>query len=308
MALTNDLVRSSALTRFRLAPNPGPMSLDGTNSYIIGAREPQVVASPGATEQVPTPQVPTPQGSSAQPLPTVVVDPGPLDTQHLEQLAAAGPVELILITHRHADHTEASEQFHRLTGAPVRALDPAYCHGGDPLTDGEVIEAAGVEIRVLATPGHTSDSVCFHLPADRPAGTDGTTGVKGQTGDAGRTEADGPGSVLTGDTILGRGTTILDYPDGRLGPYLESLQKLARLGHSTVLPAHGPVLPDLAEICGAYTEHRQQRLDQIRGALESLGADAAAEAVADLVYNDVAPSVRGAALKSVQAQLDYLRG
>ncbi|WP_035780856.1 MBL fold metallo-hydrolase, partial [Arthrobacter sp. H14] len=200
MAPTNDLVRSSALTRFRLAPNPGPMSLDGTNSYIISAPEPQAVTVPGATAQGATSQ-----GAGTRPQPTVVVDPGPLDKHHLERLAAAGPVELVLITHRHADHTEASEQFRRLTGAPVRALDPAYCHGGDPLTDGEVIEAAGVEIRVLATPGHTSDSVSFHLPADRPAGTEGTTGIAGVGG-----------SVLTGDTILGRGTTILDYPDGRL--------------------------------------------------------------------------------------------
>ncbi len=260
-----DLVRSSELTRFRLAPNPGPMSLDGTNSYLIGA--------------------PESQAATGQPQPVVVVDPGPLDTDHLDELAAAGTGELVLIAHRHADHTEAGERFHRLTGAPVRALDPVYCHGAEPLADGEVIEAAGVEIRVVATPGHTSDSVSFHLPSDGPAG-----------------------SVLTGDTILGRGTTIIDYPDGRLGDYLDSLQRLSRLGPATVLPAHGPVLPDLAEICSGYAQHRQQRLDQVRQALQELGAGAQAEDVTDLVYYDVDPSVRGAALKSVQAQLDHLRG
>ncbi|MEO5993878.1 MAG: MBL fold metallo-hydrolase, partial [Arthrobacter sp.] len=113
------IVRSSELTRFRLAPNPGPMSLHGTNSYVISA--------PGSAG-------------------TVVVDPGPLDEAHLQELALAGAVELILITHRHADHTAAATRFAELTGAPVRAKDPAHCHGGSPLMDGEVIHAAGAEI------------------------------------------------------------------------------------------------------------------------------------------------------------------
>ncbi|WP_026818599.1 MBL fold metallo-hydrolase [Arthrobacter castelli] len=250
------LTRSSPLTEFRLAPNPGPMSLDGTNSYVLAARTTAAA---------------------------VVVDPGPLDQEHLEHLAAR-QVELVLITHRHADHTEAAAEFHRITGAPVRALDPAHCHGGAPLADGERIHAGGVDITVLATPGHTSDSVCFQLPDDGAAG-----------------------SVLTGDTILGRGTTILDYPDGRLGPYLDSLRRLQALGQATVLPAHGPVLPDLAAVCTEYIDHRQQRLDQIRQALQTLGAEAPAGDVVDVVYHDVDASVRGAALKSVEAQLDYLR-
>jgi glyoxylase-like metal-dependent hydrolase (beta-lactamase superfamily II) len=252
-----NLVRSSTLTRYRLAPNPGPMSLEGTQSYLISAP-----GEPGV----------------------VVVDPGPLEETHLQELAAAGNVELVLITHHHIDHTEASARFHGLTGAPVRALDRAQCHGGDPLTDGETIRAAGVDISVLATPGHTADSVSFHLPDDGP-----------------------DGSVLTGDTILGRGTTIIAYPDGRLGPYLESLEKLAALGPAKVLPAHGPLLPDLSAICREYTEHRQLRLDQIRAALKELGEHAGVDAVTDHVYNDVDLSVRGAAEASVAAQLDYLR-
>lgn len=264
-----ELVRSSALTRFRLAPNPGPMTLDGTNSYVIGA--------PGAGG-------------------IVVVDPGPLDQRHLQVLAAAGRVDLVLITHHHADHTEASAVFHELTGAPVRAFDPGYCHGADALLDGETITAAGVRIRVLATPGHTADSVCFHLPDDS---SDGDT-IGGGAGTS--------GSVLTGDTILGRGTTIIDYPGGRIGPYLESLARLEALGPAAVLPAHGPPLPDLATICGQYTEHRKQRLDQIRSALATLGADASIEAVADYVYTDIDDAVRGAAEISIAAQLDYLRG
>lgn len=253
------LQRGSGLTQFILAPNPGPMSLDGTNSYLLRA--------PGHSS-------------------VVVVDPGPRDETHLNALAGTAAVELILVTHRHADHTAGSARLHELTGAPVRAAEPGHCHGGGvPLVHGEVIQAAGLEIVVLATPGHTSDSVCFHLPAD---------------GDH--------GSVLTGDTVLGRGTTVLDYPDGTLGDYLASLDRLEALGPATVLPAHGPVLPSLEAIARDYRTHREERLAQIRAALDRLGQDAAAEEVADAVYSDVEPSVRRAAELSVAAQLSYLRG
>lgn len=254
------LTRSSPFTRFRLAPNPGPMSLDGTNSYVI--------SSPDADG-------------------VVVVDPGPLDDEHLAALQSAGPVELVLITHHHRDHTEASARFHDLTGAPVRAFDPACCHGGNSLADGEVLSGAGVRINVLATPGHTADSVCFHLPDD---------GLSG--------------SVLTGDTILGRGTTVLSYPDGTLGDYLHSLDALESLGEAAVLPAHGPALPNLGEVTRAYRTHRLERLDQVRAALLTLGlspVSADVGSVTDRVYADVDPSVRRAAEQSVAAQLHYLR-
>ncbi|WP_304663804.1 MBL fold metallo-hydrolase [Pseudarthrobacter sulfonivorans] len=252
------LQRSSALTRFILAPNPGPMSLDGTNSYVISAKDAEA---------------------------SVVVDPGPADEGHLRRLAGTGRVELILVTHRHADHTAGSVRLQELTGAPVRAADPRHCHGADPLRHGETIRAAGVSIQVVATPGHTSDSVCFHLPDDGALG-----------------------SVLTGDTILGRGTTMLDYPDGALGDYLESLDRLEAFGGAGVLPAHGPVLPSLEAVTRAYRGHRLERLAQIREALEGLGRDATAAAVTDVVYADVDASVRRAAEMSVAAQLDYLRG
>lgn len=245
------------------APNPGPMTLDGTNSWVLRA--------PGA-------------------LGSVVVDPGPTDAAHLDRLAEGG-VELVLITHRHPDHTEAVDAVAGLTGAPVRAVDAAWCRNAEPLADGERITAGGVELEVLATPGHTSDSACFALR------------------EPGRAT---PVAVLTGDTVLGRGTTIIAHPDGALGPYLDALQRLRALGSDgdrvTVLPGHGPVLPDLAAICDAYLAHRAERLDQVREALARLGADASAEAVTDDVYGDVDAAVRFAAEASVRAQLAYLRG
>ncbi|KRC59064.1 Zn-dependent hydrolase [Agromyces sp. Root81] len=267
--------RVSTFARLVLAPNAGPMTLDGTNSYLLQA--------PGSDG-------------------VVVVDPGPSDAAHLAALAGAGRVELVLVTHHHPDHTESLGEFHAMTDAPVRAIDPAYCLAGAPLAGGERILAAGLEIDVIATPGHTADSVCFSLSADRLAGTG--------TGADSRETAGARGTVLTGDTILGRGTTIIADPDGALGPYLDSLEALRTLGTPGpvgMLPGHGPVLPDLAVICGAYLAHRAERLDQVRGALRELGADAGAAAVTDLVYADTDASVRSAAEASVRAQLAYLR-
>ncbi len=258
--------RVSTSARLVLAPNAGPMTLDGTNSYVLRAPDSEGV---------------------------VVVDPGPSDPAHLASLSGAGRVELVLVTHHHPDHTESLEAFHAMTDAPVRAIDPAFCLAGAPLVDGERIRAAGLEIDVIATPGHTADSVCFSLPGDRFLGSDETRGT-----------------VLTGDTILGRGTTIIADPDGALGPYLDSLGRLAALGAPGpvgVLPGHGPVLPDLAAICRAYLAHRAERLDQVRAALRELGADASTAAVTDLVYADTDASVRSAAEASVRAQLAYLQ-
>lgn len=245
------------------APNPGPMTLEGTNSYLLHA--------PGADAGA-----------------LVIVDPGPSDEEHLQALAAAGRVELILITHRHPDHTEGIDRLHELTGAPVRAALAEHCREAAPLHDGEVITAAGIAIQVLATPGHTSDSLCFLLPDDGHHG-----------------------SVLTGDTILGRGTTILDFPDGTLGDYLATLDVLSGFGHAAMFPAHGPTHPHLGTVLEQYTTHRLQRLEQVRAALARLGGGdpsihpGTAE-VTDLVYADIDPSVRGAAEHSVRAQLHYL--
>ncbi|HKC29113.1 MAG TPA: MBL fold metallo-hydrolase [Jatrophihabitans sp.] len=238
-----------------LQQNPGPMTLDGTNTWLLRA--------PGSDD-------------------TVVVDPGQSDEHHLETLLAAAPkVSLVLVTHGHFDHSQAAAQLHERTAAPVRAVDRQFCHGAAPLADGEKIDAAGLQLQVLSTPGHTADSVSFVV-------------------------GDGA-AVLTGDTILGRGTTVVAHPDGVLGPYLESLRRLRDLGEALVLTGHGPELASARDVAEMYLAHRDERLEQVRAALAQLGPDATARQIVELVYADVDRSVWFAAEMSVLAQLAYLR-
>ena len=242
-----------------LANNPNPMTLEGTNTWVLRA--------PGES------------GS-------IVIDPGPDDAAHLDAVAAAaGPVAQILLTHGHPDHSDGARRLHEITGAMVRALDPAHRYGDEGLGEGDVVAGAGVEVRVLGTPGHSADSLSFVLD---------------QHGEA-------PRSVLTGDTILGRGTTVVAYPDGNLADYLASLRRLQALGDATVLTGHGPELPNAGEVATYYLAHREERLQQVRAALEQLGPDASPRAVVEVVYADVDRNVWWAAELSVQAQLAYLR-
>ena len=245
-----------------LAPNPDIMTLDGTNTWVL--RE------PGARR-------------------SVVVDPGPEILEHLDAVAeAAGEVAVVLLTHGHLDHSEAARTFAERMRCGVRALDPAHRLGEEGLVGGDVVEVDGLELRVVATPGHTSDSLSFVLPQER--------------------------AVLTGDTVLGRGTTVVAHPDGKLGAYLGSLQRLHALAESqevtTVWPGHGPVIGDALAALDFYLAHRQERLAQVRGALAEIGDDGGddvARKVVERVYVDVDPVLWGAAELSVRAQLDYLR-
>jgi glyoxylase-like metal-dependent hydrolase (beta-lactamase superfamily II) len=211
----------------------------------------------------------------------VIVDPGPEDDEHVARVAGVGKVTLVLISHRHGDHTDGIDKLVERTGAVVRSVGSGFLRGlGGPLTDGEVIDAAGLRIKVLATPGHTADSVSFVLDD----------------------------AVLTADTVLGRGTTVIDAEDGSLAEYLESLNRLRGLGRRTVLPGHGPDLADLEAVTSMYLTHREERLDQVRGALRTLGDDATVRQIVEHVYTDVDEKLWDAAEWSVQAQLDYLRG
>ena len=189
----------TSVARCVLAPNPGPMTLDGTNTWVLSA--------PGARR-------------------AVVVDPGPADEGHLAAVVRAAQerdasIALVLLTHGHLDHSESARAFAGRLGAPVRALDPAQRLGEEGLAGGDVVELDGLAVEVVATPGHTGDSLSFVLPNS--------------------------GGLLTGDTVLGRGTTVVAHPDGRLADYLDSLRRLEELvavrGLRTCCPATGPPWP-----------------------------------------------------------------
>jgi glyoxylase-like metal-dependent hydrolase (beta-lactamase superfamily II) len=233
------------------------MTLEGTNTWVL--------LEPGSAR-------------------CVVVDPGPLDEQHLQRVldvvALRGArVALTLLTHGHLDHAESAGRFGELTGAPVRAIGA----GHDGLGDGDRLMVDGLDLAVVATPGHTNDSLSFLLAAEN--------------------------ALLTGDTILGHGTTVVAWPDGELAAYLGSLRRIEAMTGSRevtqILPGHGPTVPDAAAVVRYYLDHRSERLEQVRAAVAAGGPDV--DVVIETVYADVPQELWPAARLSVRAQLDYLR-
>jgi glyoxylase-like metal-dependent hydrolase (beta-lactamase superfamily II) len=244
------------------ADNPSPMTLEGTNTWVL--------VEPGEYA-------------------AVVIDPGPDDAGHRDAVmaavatAGASRVALVLLTHGHADHAEGAVAFAEKAHAPIRAVAPDLCSPGQqPLKNGERLDVDELEIDVIATPGHSADSVCFVVGADA--------------------------ALLTGDTILGRGSTVVARPDGQLADYLATLQRLRTLVAErqlrVVLPGHGPTLDDAAATIETYLQHREERLSQVRAAAMNAGT---VDEVLRAVYGDVDPAVMFAARWSLLAQLDYLR-
>lgn len=235
-----------------LAPNPTPMTLGGTNSYVVfgaGGRD------------------------------ALLVDPGPEHEAHLDLLvrtarANGAEISATVLTHHHADHSEAAPRIAEMTDAPVLTWDE--------LPDGVELPLEGVGARVLRTPGHTSDSLSVLLPRD--------------------------GVLLTGDHILGTGTTVVLHPDGHLGTYLDSLELVHQLAHegavNRLLPGHGPMVDDPIPWVEHYQSHRFDRLADVRGALAD-GLREPAE-IAARIYPHL-DGLRGwAAGKIVEAQLLYV--
>jgi len=244
-----------AYAQVLLAPNPSPMTLDGTNTYLLGV--------PGAPQ-------------------CVVVDPGPDDPGHRAAVLAAvagRTVTGVLLTHRHADHAAGAAALAGSTGAPVWPPPGGAGASAPPAP-------LGLGLRALAVPGHTADSLAYLVA---PAGL-----------------------LLTGDTVLGRGTAFVDHPDGRVGDYLDSLAALADLvsasGVTTLGPGHGPPVQDPREWLAGYAAHRAARLARVALALSDVpaGRPVDREALLDAVYPGVAPGLRGAARASLAAQLAYL--
>ena len=247
--------RLDDVTAVLLAPNPSPMTLEGTNTYLLGA--------PGAGE-------------------VVVVDPGPALDEHRAQLDAAlaeigAEVAAVVVTHHHADHAEAAG-WAGDWGAPLRSFDATLVPGAEPWADGERLRAAGLDLEAVHTPGHASDHLCVRV--------------------------DQTGVVLTGDHVLGRGTTVVAWPDGDMGAYFSSLRRLRALDGSALYPGHGPELRNPAEIIDSYLAHRLEREQQVLDALQA--GDTTPTAIVARVYADVDVVLHPAAERSVRAHLGKL--
>jgi glyoxylase-like metal-dependent hydrolase (beta-lactamase superfamily II) len=225
-----------------LAANPGIYTLEGTNTWVVGED------------------------------PSIVIDPGPDDEEHLGEVArAAGEVGLVLVTHDHPDHAPGAVRFARAATAPVRGW---RLSDGLRVRDGETFHVGRVTITALHTPGHTADHVAFWIQA--------------------------AGALFTGDAVLGRGTSFIDPPEGDLARYLRSLERMRDIGPRVLYPGHGPVVFGADAKLREYLEHRREREQQV------LRAFASPRTIADAVeeiYTDYPPEVHPLAARSVLAHL-----
>jgi len=211
--------------------------------------------------------------------PAAVIDPGVDDPAHLsEVLEAAGRVDVILLTHDHPDHTPGVGTLAAMTGARVYAAKPG--DGRERLRDGQAIRMPGVALTVVATPGHTADHVAFFLEEDR--------------------------TLFTGDAVLGRGTSVIDPPEGDLAQYLRSLHRMRDLAPRTIRPGHGPVVLDAIGKLDEYLDHRAMREEQVLAGLAE-GARTPEELV-PAIYGDYPAELHPLAARSVLAHLIKLEG
>jgi len=260
--------RLSPLIRRVIAKNPGPFTYTGSGTYIVGR-----------------------DGGEA-----AVIDPGPLNEAHLEALLAAiGParVSAIIVTHTHSDHCGGATAFARKVGAPILAAGPhpvaekardapALDEGADYsfrpdrlIGDGETIAGEDWTIGVVATPGHLSNHLCFALAEEK--------------------------ALFTGDHIMGWATTVVAPPDGDMGAYLASLDKLAARDDEIYFPTHGAPILKPKPFVRAVRTHRRIRDGQILDQLKR-----GRERIADIVpaiYADVDPRLHTAAALNVLAHL-----
>jgi hydroxyacylglutathione hydrolase len=251
-----------------LAPNPSPFTGAGTNTWLVGDRR------------------------------LAVIDPGPEDARHLDAIlraAGRGRITAIVVTHAHADHTGLARRLADATGAPVHAfgdaragLDPAIAALGDLgggegvdagfapdviLPDGGVVADEGWRLTALHTPGHMGNHIALAM------------------GDL----------LFSGDHAMGWATSIVSPPEGDMGAYMASLDRLIARGPVRLLPGHGGPVADGAARLAALRDHRRAREAAIRAALAA-GAHTPAAIVA-AVYADVPPALHPAALRNVLAHL-----
>jgi glyoxylase-like metal-dependent hydrolase (beta-lactamase superfamily II) len=246
----------TARATWLLAPNPSPVTFDGTNSWVLH--------EPGR------------RGS-------VIVDPGPDDPGHLSALVElaldqGGRVDAILLTHGHPDHSAGVRETARKTGARVFGASSRWC---DQVIGGGTLDLGGLRVDVIPTPGHSSDSLSFHLPAEQ--------------------------SMLTGDTVIGRSAPAIMHPDGRVDQMIDSLELIKKLlagGEPLVLPGHGPLVTDPAGQLSLAVAAREARLAQAERAVDA--GCRTVSAVALRMYGPFDERIRIGIEATVRAHLRYL--
>ena len=225
------------------APNPGPFTLDGTRTYLVDD--------------------------------SIVIDPGPAIESHIDAIVEAMPaLKTIFITHRHGDHAPAALPLKQRTNARIVAPVGVLDETDRIVNGGEIVEG----LEVIATPGHTSEHVCY-LTSD--------------------------GDLFTGDTILGFGTTAIFPPDGNMRAYIASLRVLRAREPKRIWPAHGPTREDAVALIDEYIAHRLQREQQVIDALKQ-GATTTAE-IREVIYPDLDPRLARAAEIQITAHLEKLK-
>lgn len=230
-----------------LAPNPGPFTLEGTNTWIVGSR------------------------------PSLVIDPGPDHREHLREVSReAEPVGAILLTHRHPDHAPGAAALAAETGAPVLAYRPIA--GERRLPQGTIVPGGGAILRAVHAPGHTPDHLVFFEEES--------------------------GALFTGDAVLGRGTSVIDPPEGDMAAYMRSLSVMLALAPRVIYPGHGSVVWSAMEKLREYVDHRKDRERQIMTALED--TPRTAEELVPVIYADYPAELHPAAARSVLAHLRKL--
>lgn len=265
------LVAVSPLVRRIVANNPSPFTFRGTNTYVVGRGE------------------------------VAVIDPGPQDAAHVAAILDALKGERIVrivVTHTHRDHSPAARLLKQATGAPIvgcgvhvaarplaegetAKLDAANDLDHIPdqeLKDGEATEGAGWRLTALATPGHTMNHLAFHLPQEN--------------------------ALFSGDHVMAWSTSIVAPPDGAMGAYMASLDRLRGRDDAVYWPGHGGPVREPQRFVRALIGHRRQREASILARLAER-AYAIPELV-ELNYAGLAPRLKGAAALSTLAHLEDL--
>jgi len=251
------------LVRRLLAPNPSPFTYTGTETYLVGRGE------------------------------VAVIDPGPDLAEHVGAILAATQGEriaAILCTHTHRDHSPAARMLQAKTGAPIvgcaaltleddgpradAAFDPDY-RPDRVLADGESVSGRGWTLEAVATPGHTSNHLCFALRESK--------------------------ALFSGDHIMGWSTTVVSPPDGDMADYMRSLDRLLGRDDRIYYPAHGDPVTEPQRFVRAIATHRRQRERQILDLLEQEAQ--AVPAMVAAMYRGIDPRLHGAAGRSVLAHL-----